>query len=445
MFKDTLVPWSCPLTSNYFKSVSFLCQDEPGDDVISKNFQEGDLIVCTDGSFQNDRLGFSFCIFDKKDCLVSLLDYHALLNPRKTILDAEATALVCGLDASLALPHTGTIYLLSDCRPALRIFLDTSSSGPLSYLNQPLFDLAQPARKILPAWIKGHAGHPGNERADALAKSATLLNDPFPGTSHSYLALHLTTATSTEWLAWFARVTHEYTRTPTRHIKLHRGLTRLESSTLFRLRSNKGWSPGDHIGTQTPPPCPCDNHTPRDGTHLLTCPTSSRLRPPDATSWVHLDRRRDSILRWAAHHNYFGISLRTSPVRWIRLSRPGNISSQASSTCHICTRTFSNWSHLTRHLKKIHPDNSSTHFVIGLHQNCSRCTMRFDSKTELDLHTATSHGCPDCHKRFTDIANMYRHMIRSHGGLLCAGCRRRYPSRITLRMHQRSNCAGSRS
>ena len=90
-------------------------------------------------------------------------------------------------------------------------------------------------------------------------------------------------------------------------------------------------------------------------------------------------------------------------------------------------------------------DRSSTMFVIGLPQNCSQCTKHFDNKTDLDLHIATSRGCPDCHKLFTDIANMFRHMIKTHGGLLCAGCSHRYPSRITLRMHQQSNCRGSRS
>ena len=40
-----------------------------------------------------------------------LMEYKALLTPRKTILDAEATALICGLDAALALPHSGSIFL----------------------------------------------------------------------------------------------------------------------------------------------------------------------------------------------------------------------------------------------------------------------------------------------------------------------------------------------
>ena len=139
----------------------------------------------------------------------------------------------------------------------------------------------------------------------------------------------------------------------------------------------------------------------------MFCPITSRLRPPDIASWIHLDHRRDSVLKWAAHHGFFGISLRTSPVKWIRLSRPGNITSSSTPTCIICTRTFSNKSHLTRHMKNIHPDHTSTHFVIGLPQNCTRCTLQFNSKTELDLHIATSHGCPHCQKRFSDIANMY--------------------------------------
>lgn len=194
MFEDTLVPWHSSLASNAFKDV-FLFQDVPKEGLVSSNFQDGDLIVCTDGSFNGDRLGFSFCIFDKKECLVSLMDNHTLLTPRNTILDAEATALICGLDAALALPHTGAIYLLSDCRSALRIFFETSSTGPLSYLDDPLAKLAQTTRLISFGWVKGHAGHPGNDRADSLAKSASTVNYLFPGTSHSYLALHLTTAT----------------------------------------------------------------------------------------------------------------------------------------------------------------------------------------------------------------------------------------------------------
>ena len=299
IFESFLVLRRDVSTLSTFKNV-FSCQDVPGTELISKEFKEGDLIICTDDSFYGDNLGFSFCIFEKEDCLEPVMEYHALLTPHKTIHDAEATALVCGLDASLALPHTGSIFLLSDCRPALMIFLETSPSGPLNYLNAPLSKLAQTTRQILPAWIKGHSGHPGNERADRLAKTATIIKDPFPGITHSYLALHLTTAISTEWQGCFTQVTHEYSRTPRRHTKIHRNLTRLESSILFRLRSNKGCTPGDNVGTTAPPPCSCDNTTPRNTAHIMICSIFSRLRPPDIQDGVHQDHRRPSVLRWGA-------------------------------------------------------------------------------------------------------------------------------------------------
>ena len=440
--QDTMLAWDCPQRP----SENFLdCLDIPGDVVCREMFVEGDLIVFTDGSYQDLKLGFSFVIFQDANCTTPVFEYSALLTPRKTILDAEATALVCGLDAALALPHRGRIFLISDCRSALRIFQIGPAPGPLSYLIGPMERLLKQGRTILAAWIKGHSGHPGNDRADALAKSASLASDPFPGSTHSYLALHLTTATSTEWSAWFNKVPHYYRRPPRRTTKHHRHLTRIESSVLFRLRSNKGWTPGDNIGTSRPPPCICDPLIARDGSHLANCPATSRHRPPDINEWIHLDARRDSVLKWAAHHDNFGIALRTSQVRWLSLSRPGDISRDRSQTCHICSRTFTNSSHLTCHLNHIHPDSSSSLFVIGARRDCTECLASFTSKTELDLHTASTHGCPDCGRTFTDVANMFRHITNKHGGVMCAGCSRRFSSRLGLRIHQRSNCGGSRS
>ena len=373
-----------------------------------------------------------------------MFKYNALLTPRQTILDAEATALVCGHDCALTLPHRGGIFLISDCRAALRLLQVGPFQGPLSYLMAPLKLLLDSRRDIFASWIQGHSGHPGNDLADSLAKDAFLVNDPFPGSSHSYLSLHLTTATSTEWLAWYTRTPHFYHRPPHRSTRHHHHLTRLESSVLFRLRSNKGWTPGDNIGTSSPPPCPCDPSSTRDGAHLITCPATSRLRPPDINSWIHLDARQDSVLRWAAYHRYFGISLRTSQVRWVSMSNPGNLM-RLPPVCDICSRTFTNSSHLTRHRNQIHPDSASSLFVIGARRDCTACTASFALKTGLDHHTTSIHGCPDCGRMFSDIANMYRHVMNKHGGLICAGCSRRFPSRLDLRIHQRSNCGGSRS
>ena len=445
VMQDTMLAWNRP-PEMIPPHENFLdCLDVPGDVVCKDLFAEGDLIVFTDGSFRDLKLGFSFVIFQDANCIVPLFEYCALLTPRKTRLDAKATALVCGLDAALALPHKGKIFLISDCRAALRIFQVGPAPGPLSYLMAPMGRLLNSGRAISATWIKGHSGHPGNELVDTLAKSATTTADSFPGSSHSYLALHLTTATSTEWLAWFNRVPHFYRRPPRRSIKHHRTLTRMESSVLFRLRSNKGWSPGDNIGTSPAPPCLCDPTIACDGDHLTICPMTSRHRPPDIADWIHRDARRDSVLRWAAHHRNFGITLRTSQVRWITLSRPGNLSRNRHPTCLICSRTFTNLSHLTRHQNQIHPDSTSSFFVIGAQRDCTACLASFTSKTELDQHTARIHGCPDCGRTFTDIANMFRHITNKHGGVMCAGCSRRFSSRLGLRIHQRSNCGGSRS
>ena len=93
-----------------------------GDVGCSELFVSGDVLAFTDGSFVNDNLGYAFCIFSEADCRFPIFEYQALLTPHKTILDAEATALICGLEAAIALPQEGTIYLISDSRAALKMF-----------------------------------------------------------------------------------------------------------------------------------------------------------------------------------------------------------------------------------------------------------------------------------------------------------------------------------
>ena len=66
------------------------------------------------------------------------------------------------------------------------------------------------------------------------------------------------------------------------------------------------------------------------------------------------------------------------------------------------------------------------------------------SKTDLDLHTVSVHNCPDCGIVFSDNANMYRQKMNKQGGAMCAGCPRSFPSRLELRIHQRSYCGGWR-
>ena len=124
--------WVCPREAGP-PTFEFLCYlDVPGDVDRKELFEDGDLIVFTDGSLSVQKLSFSFVIYRDADCISPVFEYNALLTFRKTILDAEATALVCGLDVVLALPYSGKIFLISNCRTALRILSASPAPGPLS-------------------------------------------------------------------------------------------------------------------------------------------------------------------------------------------------------------------------------------------------------------------------------------------------------------------------
>ena len=194
-----------------------------------------------------------------------------------------------------------------------------------------------------------------------------------------------------------------YPRAPSRSIRHHRGLTRLDNIILFKLRSNKGWgSQRQRWKLQPPPPCSnCALQAPRDGHHVMTCPAYSCIRP----------------------------------ARWINLAIPGNIIPPSSFTCDLCSRTYTNPSHLGRHRRQIHPDGRSTLFTIGSEEGCMQCTLRFPNKTLADLHLASTHG-PDCHRKFSDITNIYRHLIKQHGGVLSADCTLRAECTSTKKISQ---------
>ena len=331
-----MLSWVC-LREAGAPTFEFLCYlDVPGDVVRKELFEDGDLIVFTDGSLSDQKLGFSFVIYREADCISPVFEYNAILTSRKTILDAEVKALVGGLGVVLALPYSGKIFLISNCRTALRILSASPAPGPRSHLISPMKRLLDSRCTVFAAWIKGHSGHQGNHRTDTLANTASVASDPFPGTSHSYMSLHLSTATSTELLAWFNCVSHHYHPPPRHSAKHHRHLTRLKSSVLFCLCANKGWSPGDNVVTTPPPPCQCDLSSARDGVHLTVCPATYQIRPPDVGTWIHQDARCNLILRWAARHRYFSVALPTSQVRWISLSQPGYLVPTRHHTCDIC-------------------------------------------------------------------------------------------------------------
>ena len=422
------------------------CVDFSGE-ISFDDIKNCDLLVFTDGSYKNDVASFGFCIFLGTSWKenISLYESCYVLTPRKSILDAEAIALVVGLQHSLSLGYTGTIYLFSDNQAALRIFVPHAPRDLLYLAPKIRTLLRSTARPIQPAWVKGHSGNKENDKADALAKSATLLFDHYTGPSYLHLNLSISTQSTTEWNDWFDRTTHFYKRRPTRCMNHHRHLSRLDTIALFKLRTTKGWNQQDNIGTQAPPPCVCNNPSPRDGAHLSLCPIYSRLHPPDILDWIHLDKYIKSVLKWIRHHRHFGLKPSTSQVRWINLTKPGNLALNRTFKCDVCARDFTSNLHLKLHQERIHSDGISTSFAWDHTNQCQECMLSFNSKRELDDHVSSTHGCKDCTYKCQTASNMKKHMTFKHGGIPCNGCSLRFPGRIALRQHQPSNCGGSHS
>lgn len=355
--------------------------------------------------------------------------------------------MLAGLDCSLTLDFTGRIYLLSESQSALRLFLPRSHPDLHAPTQKAVSLTSSTPRPIIPTWVKGHGANPGNIRVDLLARTATRPIVSTPNPSYSYLLYDISTCSSREWTDWFLKSPHYYIRQPTSNRHHHKGSTRLDSIVLFKLRSNKGWHPTDPIGTQPPPPCSCDHSSPCDGHHILSCPIYSLIRSPEITTQIHLDTHLTAVMRWIRHHKHFGMKPRTSPVKWVKLSKPGNLAlSPQTAQCPSCQKVLHNKRNLTRHMKTAHPNNSlTTSRAWDPSHACPHCTLTHPNKGKLDDHIASVHSCPECSYHCATGGTPSNPQVSIHNGIPCPGCTLRFFTKLSLRQHQRSNCGGSRS
>ena len=137
-----------------------------------------------------------------------------------------------------------------------------------------------------------------------------------------------------EWEDWYDKKTHEYRGRPTRRLKKHFGLSKLDSTVLFKIRSNKGWKTDDKLGTAPPPNCDNCEH-PDDGKHKLTCPRWAAERPPNAEQLMYDIKKQPQIVHWIRHHKHFGIKTVLYEARYINL-RCGNYNRNIDYTCPDC-------------------------------------------------------------------------------------------------------------
>ena len=461
------------------------------------------------------------------------------LSPGKTILDAETTAIyhamIMAMDTNTDLSvydrETNRIMrhviILSGSKAAIHEVTEPKCKGTTAYLNAMRSEMEghteRPHTVFYIGWIKGHSKIKGNEAADLLAKEATDTKDPYPGTSPSYITRANTNNRQREWEEWFDVSTHDYRGRPSRRLKKHRGLSRLDSTILFKIRCNKGWKPDDSLGVAPTPDCEtCEQ--PDDGQHKLVCPKWTTERPTDVAHVLHDIKRQADIVKWIRRHKHFGIKNKIYEARFIRL-KIGNYNRDTDFPCPDCPYITSNkfcfTSHRATHAKpssvrtpvdpaslvcpqcgKISQNRRNHEIHMGKHtkttnagilahacptpgcdystdkknnlhthkynhhtpQTCTKCPFTCIGKNRLGAHlrsgctknppplatTATPSSIHRCQENGCDyetplVAHFQNHLHYYHVTKTCHGCSKTFLGRGNLKIHQRTNCGGSRS
>ncbi|GBN02450.1 hypothetical protein AVEN_173724-1 [Araneus ventricosus] len=129
------------------------------------------LMIFTDGSKIDGRVGCAFVVFYNK----TELDYRKFrLNESSTVFMAEVIAIQQVVQYGRA-NDLGQVNIISDSRSALMALSAVEEARDI--INNIKEDIKEYKGKITLTWIRAHIGNFGNERADQLAKEATLISD----------------------------------------------------------------------------------------------------------------------------------------------------------------------------------------------------------------------------------------------------------------------------
>lgn len=506
-----IAPWTIPLPP-HTKTINALRPEDPVDIPTCKKILDlkslNDRVIYTNGSKSpQEKPSYGIAMFNTNADLIQT--DQGKLSAGKSINDAETMAIYKAME--LALNETTfnfgrnkKVIILSDSRTGIDAVLNPKTSGSLAYLNLMRQDIdGREDRHLVDftlRWVKGHSKNMGNELADHLAKTATIFKDPLPFTTHDKRRHYISKRRQQSWETWFNEKEHTYRSPPSRRLKRHRKLTRQDSSILFRLKTNKGWT-GETIGTGITPTCDaeeCPPHRiPDDGDHKFVCPARAEKRPPDISSLLRDPRKqsktRSDVIEWICHHDHFGFRNKLYEVNFIKL-RIGQYNRDRDFQCHLCDAILSRKAHLERHILNVHTNpsahqssnprlnpyqgdekvcnlcraefatrnNKVKHMAAhekgtlkdGQTYMCDECDIAFDTRNKKDKHMdAHAKGtlkkswcqkCEGCKKTFRTKGDKTKHQDEACGGI-CHGCSQTFTSRTRLKEHQRSNCGGSRS
>ncbi|GBM59931.1 hypothetical protein AVEN_4002-1 [Araneus ventricosus] len=125
------------------------------------------LMIFTEGSKMDRRFVCAFVVFYNK----TELDYRKFrLNESRTVFMAEVIAIQQAVQYVKA-NHLRQVNIISDSRSALMALSAVEEARDI------INNIKEYKGKITLTWIRAHVGNFGNERADQLAKEATLISD----------------------------------------------------------------------------------------------------------------------------------------------------------------------------------------------------------------------------------------------------------------------------